>query len=190
MIKQPKSTLDKDASKDMILYGAMKLFASYGYHKTSVLSIAKSLGISSGLIFYHFETKDNLLFQVIETLLNRLDTIFEVEKGLPAHEKLEIIIDRFKESLIQNKAEWDLYMALIYQPDTKEMIEPLVTQSTRNFRRKIYDIYKGMGHATPDVMSLEFELFRIGVFASFLYTGDERQLGKAVQSFKNHFIIN
>lgn len=182
--------ISKEDSQDSILQGAMELFASTGYHKTSVLSIAKKVGISSGLIFYHFETKDNLLKQVIITLLSRLDSIFDVDDCEKPEKKLELIIDRFQESLIANKTDWELYMAIIYQPDTKELIEPLVTESTRNFRRKIYDIYKVQGHPSPDVISLEFELFRIGVFASFLYTGDERQLGKAILSFKKHFIIN
>ena len=180
----------KDASKDLILHTSMELFASKGYHKTSVLSIAKEIGISSGLIFYHFETKDNLLKEVIISLLNKMDAIFEIEEGVAADKKLGQIIDRFKESLLQNKSDWELYMAIIYQPDTKALIEPLVTQSTRKIRRIIYEIYKLSGHPKPDEVSLKFELFRIGVFSSFLYTGNALQLEKSIVLFKNQFIIN
>ncbi|HRW21852.1 MAG TPA: helix-turn-helix domain-containing protein, partial [Bacteroidales bacterium] len=45
----------------LILDTAMKLFASSGYHNTSISKIAKEAGISKGLIYNYFDSKEDLL---------------------------------------------------------------------------------------------------------------------------------
>ena len=48
-------------SKEHIMLIAMQLFAKKGYHKTTTDAICKKAGISTGLLFYHFGSKEKLL---------------------------------------------------------------------------------------------------------------------------------
>ena len=50
-----------------ILDVASTLIVRYGYDKTSVSDIAKEAGISKGAVYLHFESKDELLYQLMLT---------------------------------------------------------------------------------------------------------------------------
>ncbi|MEL6674889.1 MAG: TetR/AcrR family transcriptional regulator [Bacteroidota bacterium] len=51
-----KNTLDKE----LLLREALKVFAEFGFEGTSVKTIATRLQIDDSLIFYHYQTKQNL----------------------------------------------------------------------------------------------------------------------------------
>jgi AcrR family transcriptional regulator len=56
-------------SRDEILKAATKLFASRGFHETSMAEVARSAKVSKALIFWHFKTKEELFFAVLGCLL-------------------------------------------------------------------------------------------------------------------------
>ena len=47
--------------KELILESALELFAENGFHATSISQIAKKAGISKGLIYNYFESKNEIL---------------------------------------------------------------------------------------------------------------------------------
>lgn len=46
--------------KDKILQAALALFAEKGFHTTSVSQIAEAAGVSKGLTYNYFESKEKL----------------------------------------------------------------------------------------------------------------------------------
>ncbi|MEY2925072.1 MAG: hypothetical protein RLZZ337_1620 [Bacteroidota bacterium] len=66
-----------------ILDAALKLFASQGFDAVSTNAIAKSAGVSEGLIFRHFESKAGLLAALMEAgtekILKELSAIATIE---------------------------------------------------------------------------------------------------------------
>lgn len=63
--------MSKDAVES-ILDAATSLFAERGVSEVSLLEVARRAGVSSGLIIYHFKSKDNLLFIVSRMILSRI----------------------------------------------------------------------------------------------------------------------
>jgi len=59
--------------REEILAAAVGEFAARGIAGTRATDVAKALGVSSGLIFYHFESKDHLIAEAF---------VFVVERGL------------------------------------------------------------------------------------------------------------
>jgi TetR/AcrR family transcriptional regulator len=49
-----------ETSREKIIRGAIKVFANNGYEKASTTLVAKEAGISKGLIFHYFNSKDDL----------------------------------------------------------------------------------------------------------------------------------
>jgi AcrR family transcriptional regulator len=47
--------------RDQIVAAAVELFLAYGYHGTSIDSIAEALGVSKPFIYYHFKSKTDIL---------------------------------------------------------------------------------------------------------------------------------
>ncbi len=52
---------------DAILETAIKLFGSKGYQSVSIDEIAKTAGVSKGLIHYHFGNKEDLLLLIVSS---------------------------------------------------------------------------------------------------------------------------
>jgi AcrR family transcriptional regulator len=48
-----------------ILEAAQRLFALHGYHGTSIRDIVHACGVSNAALYYHFESKQNLYFEVL-----------------------------------------------------------------------------------------------------------------------------
>jgi AcrR family transcriptional regulator len=60
-----------DARREAILVATIAEIEARGMSALRVSDIAHSLGISSGLVFYHFETKDALLVAALESAVIR-----------------------------------------------------------------------------------------------------------------------
>ena len=56
----------REASKEMLIQAALELFARYGFEKTSVRMIAEKAGVSLGLLYNYFESKETLLVTIFE----------------------------------------------------------------------------------------------------------------------------
>lgn len=102
---------DPEVRRAEIMEAALRLFAEKGFLNTTTQDIIDEVKISRGLLYYHFENKEDILYCLVEKysepLLRRLSAIsYDEEKS--ALEKVRSFID-----------------ATMISPDTitKEMIE-------------------------------------------------------------------
>ena len=77
---------DDTSRRSLILKAAAKLFREHGYERTSVRQIAEALGMTSGSLFYHFATKEELLVAVMEGGVR--DIMQSVRDGLAGETRL------------------------------------------------------------------------------------------------------
>ena len=88
-----------------IMSAALQLFAQKGYLKTRTQDIIDKLGISRGLLYYHFKDKEDILYCLIEKnsepLLRKLEKI-SYQTNVGAKKKSEPLLRRL---LSQRKAE-------------------------------------------------------------------------------------
>ncbi len=68
-------------SRDEILRAATDLFATRGFHETSMAEVARSAGVSKALIFWHFKNKEELFVAVLGKLLEPYVIDFAEESG-------------------------------------------------------------------------------------------------------------
>jgi AcrR family transcriptional regulator len=64
MARTPKVVEDR---RDQIIDAAMQVFAQKGFIRATNKDIAREAGITPGLIYYYFESKEDLLKTIIET---------------------------------------------------------------------------------------------------------------------------
>ncbi len=80
LTSQPVATERYDA----ILQTAASLFAEKGYQNVSTEEIARTAGVSKGLVHYHFSNKEELLVKILErgrdSLSTQLDFIEETDE--------------------------------------------------------------------------------------------------------------
>lgn len=52
-------------TRQNILEAAQQLFAAHGYHGASIRDIVHACGVSNAAVYYHFKSKQNLYFEVL-----------------------------------------------------------------------------------------------------------------------------
>jgi TetR/AcrR family transcriptional repressor of bet genes len=75
-----------------IVAGLAEVMAERGYAKATVQAIARAAGLTPGLVHYHFESKQQILIALIETLAETVRARLRVGVDSPEH-RLRAAID-------------------------------------------------------------------------------------------------
>lgn len=137
----------RTATRNKIHSAAIKLFAKKGFAATSVQDIADTASISTGLLYRHYKTKDELFNELVSYAAAGLEKIVERFKNdtSPAemirHFTLEILNDLRKDDEFAN------FLMIMNQSST--MVDPspevqyLNKQSEKMFKQTAQLIEKG-----------------------------------------------
>ncbi|MDH6343856.1 AcrR family transcriptional regulator [Parabacteroides sp. PFB2-12] len=114
----------REEKKKIILDTALELFANQGYAATSIKVIAEKAGISKGLMYNYFDSKETLLriimTRLIEEMLNALDPNHD---GMLEDDELLHFIDYIFEFFHTRKEEMKLYYQLSLQPEVMQSLQ-------------------------------------------------------------------
>ncbi|RFU61615.1 TetR/AcrR family transcriptional regulator [Peribacillus glennii] len=88
----------KELTKKQIFETSISLFIEKGYENVSIDSIVKSLGLSKGAFYHHFVSKDAILIEfynnMIDDLVADLLTVVKTNRQLAAQDILERIFEK------------------------------------------------------------------------------------------------
>src|SRR6516225_9335501 len=74
----PGSRLPRQDNRRLLLLdAAARLFSERGFHATSMRDLARAVGMLSGSIYYHFESKEEMLLAVYEEGVRRVAAAVE-----------------------------------------------------------------------------------------------------------------
>ncbi len=112
----------RDQKRKLILDTALDLFASKGYYNTSINDIARKAGISKGLMYNYFGSKEEL----IETIIfNGVDEIMEIldkdGDGKLSHDELLSFLDSSFEIFKKKISFWRVYFSILMKPQVYSM---------------------------------------------------------------------
>ena len=129
-------------SRDEILKAATKLFASRGVHETSMSEVARAAHVSKALIFWHFKTKEDLFFAVLNRLLEPYVIDFAEEAGV-LDEKAQILklIESYLFFVRDNASSIRFFIAQLLHGDrTYEAITNQVMALYEGYRTLLTDL--------------------------------------------------
>ena len=66
-----RSKEDAKKTRESILASALAMFAEKGYEHTTFTDIAERLKMTKGAVYWHFESKQNLLIELIDEMLEK-----------------------------------------------------------------------------------------------------------------------
>jgi AcrR family transcriptional regulator len=143
--------------KKLIMDTALELFAENGFHATSISQIAKKAQISKGLTYNYFESKKEILDEIIKKGFDSIYSNFDLNHDgvLSKEEFIHFIKTSFNE-MRTNPKFWKLYFSLMFQPKVTESFQHDYSESSK----KIYTIFlqflKNMGSKQPesDILSI------------------------------------
>lgn len=77
MSRRPKSEGTAQDMRKTILKTALLLFSTKGYFNTSIHDIRRTADISTGAIYHHFQSKEEIAKAIYDDLLGRMTEAFE-----------------------------------------------------------------------------------------------------------------
>lgn len=109
--------------KAKILEAALHVFAEDGYHAASISRVSKYAGVSKGLMYNYFESKEDLLHQLLhEVMYKEMDILQYLSTAEFTEESLISLIDKTFELLSDDPKHWKLYFVMSLQPEVSAIM--------------------------------------------------------------------
>jgi AcrR family transcriptional regulator len=159
--------------KELIMETALELFAENGFHATSISQIAKKAGISKGLTYNYFESKKEILDELIQ---HSFDTVFDNldlnKDGVVTKEEFIHFI-RYSFSLVRdNLKHWKLFFSLLVQPQVAETFSREYKEKGEPVFTMMYQFIKNHGSKDPEGDLMVISAMIEGAFLYFVAAPD------------------
>jgi len=137
--------------KQLIMDTALELFAENGFHATTMSKVAKKAGVSKGLAYNYFESKQEILDEIIKTGFDSIYSHFDLNHdGVLTRDEFEHFIRNSFKAVGENRKFWKLYSAIVMQSDIAEsMMEKYGDRSQTNLLM-LNQFIKTMGSKDPE----------------------------------------
>jgi TetR/AcrR family transcriptional regulator len=124
--------LIKDERREQIVTAALKLFATKGLAATRMSDLSKSTGISQGLVYHYYRSKEELFTNLVDTAIEKMNTAaISLEKlSLSAKEKIILAIDSLLRGFHENANTSDYYFLI-----TQTALSDAFPQEAKNIIR-------------------------------------------------------
>jgi AcrR family transcriptional regulator len=110
----------REEKKTLIMDVALEHFANEGYKSTTITHIARHAGISKGLMYNYFVSKEKLLSEIIERSMGEISRYFDPDKdGYLSEEEFELFIRKTFFLLKEKLSFWRLFFQLLMQRDVR-----------------------------------------------------------------------
>jgi len=166
--------LIRQGSKQKILDAALEIFARYGYHSSSVSSIAQKAGISQGLMYNYFKSKDEVLYELmVGMIVPFVKELMPVKPGQDMKKKDMInLIHSSVDFAIKYPDYWKLYISVFVQPDVMPKILDKVWELFTPFLNALTGYFKNKGEKDPEAMTRYFLAVMDGVQMHLIFDPD------------------
>ncbi len=141
----------REASKQKIMQAALEIFARRGFEKSSIRQIASHGGVSLGLMYNYFKSKEDLLIAICQKSMQDVQASFiEADKGRTAKEKLERLVASSFEILAQHRDFWQVFYSLRSQPGLKDLLPESFQLWHKSIHVQLKTYLSELTHPNPD----------------------------------------
>lgn len=171
---------------ELIENTAMACFAENGFHGTSISSIAKKAGISTGLTYNYFSSKEDLLTAIY---LKGIKKIFAPIDQLQAiHEKdFRAFMEHIFAEMESNTHFWKLYFIVMSQPDILAKYQEHIMKTIAPLIVKISIYFQSKGIPDPEVETRLLFSMLDGICMNYVADSKHYPLNEIRRKILNHY---
>jgi AcrR family transcriptional regulator len=159
----------REVKKALILDTALELFANEGFYKTSISVIAKKAGISKGLIYNYFESKEDLIRTIVFKGIDDLLQNFDPNKdSILTKDELNFFIEQNFRLLYSNIHFWKLFFGIIVQPQVLKLVEKKLMRLFVPLYNVLENYFKAQGTKKPAAEARFFGAMIEGVYMNYI----------------------
>jgi AcrR family transcriptional regulator len=163
----------RSRAAENIVSAALDVFAGQGFHAASMEEVARQAGVSKGLAYNYFKSKDDLLAAVMERRFDEAEALIAGIDEIPgALNKLSTILDRLFDDVKKNIALYKFYMTVFLEPHASQEIRAVKSKRIRKQWAKIFRTYAAifseLGVPDPETEVIYFRSLTTGIVAEFI----------------------
>ena len=111
----------REEKRALIMNVALEHFAKEGYHNTTINHIARHAGISKGLMYNYFESKEELLSEIINRSIDEISLYFDPDKdGYLSEEEFDLFVRKLFIIIREKQSFWRLFYQFLMQKDVRD----------------------------------------------------------------------
>ena len=166
-------------TRHLILENALTLFAEKGFKGTSISDIAKASGVSKGLAYNYFKSKNDLMLAVFSLLEEKMGEAFlEMGKVEDPFKKLKTMINLMFKFLKEDEKFWQLYMNFSFQPEVQAIASEFMTEFLSGVFKELEILFRKMGVKNPKEESKILAAIFDGIGFHYILEKDKYPLEK------------
>lgn len=113
----------REEKRTLIMEAALEHFAKEGYHQTTINHLAKHAGISKGLMYNYFSSKEELLAAILHKSMTEVSAYFDPDKdGILTSDEFELFVRRYFTVIREKVVFWRLLFQLVLQKEVRDQL--------------------------------------------------------------------
>jgi AcrR family transcriptional regulator len=114
----------REEKRALIMDTALLHFANEGFHKTTISHIAKHAGISKGLMYNYFKSKEELLSELVSRSVREIYNDLDPDRdGILSTQEFELFVRKVTEMLREKRTIWMLFFQMMMQNEVQKILE-------------------------------------------------------------------
>ena len=167
----------RESRRKQIMDAALELYASKGYSNCSISQLASHTGISKGLMYNYFDSKEALLLAIIEEGIQDIMSMIDPNQdGILEAEEVEGFIRNTFKGIRDNMHFWILYITVVLQPPVQEFLDgkPFANMM-EHFAPRLLEYFESMGYEDPYLEMLTFSAMieGYGILLVYVFPNEE-----------------
>ncbi len=144
--------LIREERKTQIKKVALEIIHEEGFEGTSISKIAKRANISKGLLYNYYESKEEMIKEIILDGFEPFIEIFDPNKdGVLTPEEAKYFINELFHILKSNLKYWRLYFSVMLQPKVMALISDSLKKIIESISKVLFNYFKWKGSDNPEV---------------------------------------
>lgn len=173
MTTESVSSQAKDGRREDILRAALESFHTEGYSQTSVRALAEATGLSVAGLYYHFKTKEQILFTIIDGLRDQLlaDIRTARDAWKTPEERLVAMLTATVRLVLARRAEIRVQLDNLDRlaPELQEIVQEKARESTKIVRAELESLQQADKLGDFDVNLVTYTLFGMTNWVYYWY---------------------
>nr|WP_319399756.1 TetR/AcrR family transcriptional regulator [uncultured Carboxylicivirga sp.] len=159
----------REERKQQIMNVALEVIAANGFANSSISRIASKAGISKGLLYNYFESKEDLVISIMLEGFKQFTSAFDTNHdGTLTEEEMHSFINQSFIMLKKKLPFWRMYFMVVLQPDVYAIITPHLEATLQPFYEIAIHYFSNQGYADPVTEVRFFAAIMDGVGLHFI----------------------
>ncbi len=163
----------RQKSAAAIQQAALELFGHQGFHSTSMSQIAKEAGVSKGLIYNYFSSKEALLEEIVNGAMSVGEGIMKILDGPGTpQDRLKSLLLTTVSTIKGNLHFWKLMTSLSFQPEVVDKYQEQSIAKAKANIELLEGLFTQMEAEKPKQEALMLAAALDGMFLHYISLGE------------------